>query len=531
MRLSRFLLLATGLIGSATVTHAQSTSRDWRPADRTVLGDFTRVTAVAASLERVFITSPSALLIWRPQERRWEGPFTPPNPRLLARVFGGLTDPLDNSLWLASQDGWVHYQPDIELWDSGIVPDGVRSIAFDADDPASGLFVRTGRGWEQLPRGGITTSPSSGPRRPVAPLTPSEVVRENPALQANAAQILTDRNLRTVRYTAAARSWDGRGWYLGTSGIGTLFLSDAAALPERLTFGLPPGRVGSVVSWVGGVWASNDRTAVSDASLTFVAGDLSDFRTVPGPSAVGTRFGQVRDLAGLGSVLFAATDAGVARVDTKSGDIRLTAESEGLPDARVLGVTARQGRVVAGTAHGAVRLNDASQGEARAVERVAPLFVGAVYGVLPIGDSVWLATGAGVLAALPTTRTAVRPASIASSPSLATPALALATLGDTLVAMGQDQLLWREPRGGRWSAGPSLSGLLGRLRAIVPEGAGLWIAGDRAVGYARVNAPAVLVLRDGDLPGAVNDLAVDDDFLWVATDRGLVRFRLDAIRP
>jgi hypothetical protein len=38
-------------------------------------------------------------------------------------------------------------------------------------------------------------------------------------------------------------------------------------------------------------------------------------------------------------------------------------------------------------------------------------------------------------------------------------------------------------------------------------------------------------LGEGDLPGAVNDLAVDDDYLWAATDGGLVRFRLNVIRP
>jgi len=39
------------------------------------------------------------------------------------------------------------------------------------------------------------------------------------------------------------------------------------------------------------------------------------------------------------------------------------------------------------------------------------------------------------------------------------------------------------------------------------------------------------VLREGDLPGPSRDLAVDETYLWVATDAGLVRFRLDAIRP
>jgi ligand-binding sensor domain-containing protein len=47
----------------------------------------------------------------------------------------------------------------------------------------------------------------------------------------------------------------------------------------------------------------------------------------------------------------------------------------------------------------------------------------------------------------------------------------------------------------------------------------------------RLNGAMVRSLRDGDLPGPANDLAVDRDYLWVATENGLVRFRLDAIRP
>ena len=34
----------------------------------------------------------------------------------------------------------------------------------------------------------------------------------------------------------------------------------------------------------------------------------------------------------------------------------------------------------------------------------------------------------------------------------------------------------------------------------------------------------------GDLPGQVTDIAVDDDYLWVATVRGLVRFSLEVLR-
>jgi hypothetical protein len=57
------------------------------------------------------------------------------------------------------------------------------------------------------------------------------------------------------------------------------------------------------------------------------------------------------------------------------------------------------------------------------------------------------------------------------------------------------------------------------------------VAGDRSLGFTRLGTPPLRPLRDADLPGPVNDLAVDSDYLWVATDRGLVRFRLSVIRP
>jgi ligand-binding sensor domain-containing protein len=118
-----------------------------------------------------------------------------------------------------------------------------------------------------------------------------------------------------------------------------------------------------------------------------------------------------------------------------------------------------------------------------------------------------------------------------SSPSLHAGVIDLAPLADTLVALTRDELLWRNPRSRQWTLGPNLSGLLGRLRRFVADGPGFWVAGDRGVAFARLSTPPLRPLREGDLPGAANDLAVDDEFLWIATDAGLVRFRLSAIRP
>ena len=521
----RCLLLALLAFGSVSSTTAQSLTRDWRPEDRTVVGDFSRVNTIATSSERVFIVSPAGVLIWNPQFQRWDGSFDPPDHGLLALVFSGLADPLDNSLWLARPDGWVHYQPDLQLWDQGTVPDGVLGIAFDQQDPAVGLFVRTRRDWQLLPRGGTIPSPGRPPARPIVPTSVAEAIRSNPILQANAAAILTDNRLRTVRYTAAARSFDNRGWYLGTSGIGALYLPDGAPLPQRLTFGLPSDRVGAVFSWPGGVWAATDRTVLADASLTFVGQDLTEFHSLPGASARGTPFNRVRELAGQGRSVWAATDLGVARAQPADSTVTLVDERRGLPDSRVYSIVSRAGRIVVGTAHGMARVSDSMK-----VERVAPDYSDPVYAVFPAGDSVWAGTPAGLLLSLPGERGLVRPGGM-SSPSFQVPVVDLATLADTLVGLTQDELLWRDPRSRAWTLGPNLSAVMGRLRRFVADGPGFWVAGDRGVGFARLGLPAVQLLRQGDLPGAVNDLAVDQDFLWVATDGGLVRFRLNAIRP
>jgi len=504
---------------------AQSFTRDWRPDERIVIGDFSRVNAIATSVERVYIVAPSAVLVWNPQFHHWEGSFDAPDAALLNRVFIALADPVDNSLWMARQNGWVHYQPDLRIWDQGPVSDGIQTIAFDQNNPGAGLYLRTRRGWQQLPRGGGVPVPSPAPGRPLAPATVEQAIRSNPALQANAAAILTDNRLRSVRYTAAARSFDNRGWYLGTSGIGAMYADDGSAIPERLSFGLPADPVGAVFSWPGGVWAATSRTSVADASLTFVGSDLGEFSSFPGPSAMGTPFDQARDLAGQGKSLWAATNRGVARLDPSADRIDLVDEGRGLPDVRVYSIVSRGGRITVGTERGIARVSDSLE-----VTRIAPAYNDVAYAVFPAGDSTWVGTPTGIRLALPGMANLVRPEGL-TSPSLQVPVIDLAIVGDTLVALTHDGFLWRDPRTRRWALGPNLSALLGRLRRFAPDRSGFWLAGERGVGFARLNAPPLRTLRDGDLPGVVNDLAVDADHLWVATERGLVRFRLSDIRP
>ncbi len=525
MRILGAVLISAAATAATVAAAAQSPSRDWRPEDRTVIGDFSRITSIASSIERVFVTSPTSIVIWQPQFQTWAGPFEPPNQGTLAGVFAALIDPLDQSLWLARSNGWVHYQPELQIWDEGLVPDAIVTIAFDETDPIGGLYIRTRGGWLLLPRGGMVPTPGRPPARPIRPTSVEEVLRQTPTLQTNAAQFLLDSRMRPVRFTAAARSFDNQGWYLGTSGLGLFYLQDAAAIPERVPFGLPSQFVGAVMSWPGGVWAATNRTPQADAAFTFVESGLREFRTVRGLPATGTPFNRVLELAGRDKSVWAATDFGLARMEPAEERIELFDEGRGLPDRRVFDVASRRGRIVVGTARGLARMDDSLR-----VIRVAPGFADAAYAVFPAGDSIWVGTPRGVFLAVPGQEDLVRPEGLASA-SLQVPVFGFATLGDTLVALTRDQMIWRDPRSRAWSIGPNLSGLLGRLRRFAPGGPGFWIAGDRGVGFARLGGSPARALREGDLPGPANDLAVDRDHLWVATEEGLVRFRLDAIRP
>jgi ligand-binding sensor domain-containing protein len=523
----KYLLLA--LLGTlfAPSLQAQVSGRDWPTSDRVVIGDFTRITSVAAAQDRVFVTSPTSLLIWNPQFRQWEGPIIPPDPTTLDRVFNALVDPLDNSLWLARVDGWAHYDAAIQLWDRGTVGGNVQDIAFDLDAPASGLFLRSGGSWFLVPRGGAVAIPSQGPGRPLRPASVQDAMSANPILQTNSAQVLLDNRLSAARYTVAARSFDGLGWYLGTSGLGLLYLQDGGIMPQRLTFGLPGETVGATFAAPGGIWVSTDRTTNSAAGLAFVASDLSGFNWVQGQQGFGLPFAHVRKIVGLNSDLWAATDGGLARINPENGRVDMIDEGRGLPDNRVYTVATRRGLLVVGTARGMAMVREGKP------ERLAPEFVDPVYAlaISPAGDTIWTGTPRGLLATIPGDPAPTLPAELNTVATLGEPVISLMWQRDTLVALTEDRVLWRDARLKNWWNGPTISPTLGRLRAVVSGAGGLWVAGERGVALVPFNAIPARVLRvPADLPGAPYDVAIDDDYLWVATERGLVRFRLDAIR-
>lgn len=513
------------LFGCAPAVAAQIPTRDWSPAERAVLGDFTVINAVAAASDRVFVVSPSSLAVWRPDYRRWEGPYQPREPRLLRDVFAAIVDPLDNSVWLARPGGWVHYEPDLDLWSAGTASARVQGLAFDLESAVSGVLLQTAAGWMQVPRGGVMAVPVPAPAQPVRGGSVQELLRSNPSLQASGARFLLDGRLRAARITSVARSFDRVGWYVGTSGVGLLYLREGAGIPDPIPFGIAGDNLGAVFAAPGGVWVASDRAGDAPAALSFVASDLSDFHSLLGPPATGLPFTQVRRLLGMGSSLWAATDYGVARIDPASGRVELIDDRRGLPDSRIYAIAARRGWIAVGTAHGAARITDSAE-----VIRIAPSFSDPAYAVAIAGDTTWLGTASGLFFTLSRDGELVQPAALGRSPVAREPVVALAWLGEILVALTEDRIMARRPNG-TWSFGPVLSTQVGRLRALAPDDGGVWVAGERGVGFARLDLPIVRPLLPGDLPGEPRDVAVDADYIWIATSAGLVRFARDAVRP
>ncbi|HEX5633260.1 MAG TPA: hypothetical protein VFX50_08530, partial [Gemmatimonadales bacterium] len=147
------------------------------------------------------------------------------------------------------------------------------------------------------------------------------------------------------------------------------------------------------------------------------------------------------------------------------------------------------------------------------------------------GDTLWIGSRDGVVAAPLGAKGAGRTPGLRASASLRASVVGLARLTDTLVALTVDQLLWRTPGTDEWRLGPLLSPTLGRLSAFVPYRDGFFVAGDRGLAWVPLDGGPMRPLLGPEHPGRIRDLAIDDEFLWVGTERGLVRWRIRSIAP
>lgn len=501
----------------------------WRPEDRTVIGEMLHIFTVASSYERLYVVSADQLLIRDAGRSEWQGPFAGPGLARAQDARGALVDPLDRSLWIVTTAGWLHYDPTLDLWDQGFTGEAILSAGFDRSRPVDGLYLRTGSGWKVATRNGGSAFPAAEPPRAtefVRAMTLDDAARANPQLAGAFSGTLMGPGFRPVRLTSAAPAGDQSGWWLGTDGSGLLWLPFGSTSPEPRPWGMPGPVVGAVFAVPGGAWAVTDRSFGTGAALVQIPNDLASTKWFFGDQVFGQPFRQVRALHVVDSLLWLGTDQGALALNTRGERVRWLTEAEGLADKRILSIAAGRGRVVFGTAAGVAELTDSG------VVRIAPAYVSPAYAVAIAGDTTWVGTPNGLFAATP------NEADLRQAPGwdalllTRTPVTALLWRGDTLVALTEHSVLWRDPRNGAWTAGPDPSTLLGHGRALADGDDGVWIAGSLGAGFARLGGPVERQLRVGsDLPAESWDVSVEGEWLWVATSNGLVRFRRQAVEP
>jgi ligand-binding sensor domain-containing protein len=347
-------------------------------------------------------------------------------------------------------------------------------------------------------------------------LTVEAALASAPVVDALRAAILTDERLRVNQFTSAAATPDRPEIFFGTNGVGLVRVDKQTGEWDVLTYGLLAPSVGAVASAPNGVWAaSNARPGASRRGVTWVASDLSATRSLEGGrAALGFSFLYSRRLIAAGNQLWLATEQGVLRIDSSTFASRLF----DLPDASAL-ASSRSG-IWVGTTRGLSLITADER-----VQDVGPSGI-TITSLLAAGDTLWVGTNAGVGQVLPGATAITTPVELVDRPSLRVTVYALGRLQDTIAMATARELLWRNPTTQVWTAVP-LPLTLGTPTALVADQDGaLWIGGTRGLAQADISSGFVhLHSVPLEVPAAVRDLASDRDFLWAATDSGLVRIR------
>ncbi len=493
-------------------------SSRWRPDERVLVSDFSVVTAVAASPFTLYAATTHGLLIYDRRTQHWALPVTTLDGYPSEPVRTALADPVDDAVWLGTTSGWARYDATIRRWDSGIVPGGVIDFLADARDPASGIFVKSPLGWSFLPRGGLIPEPGHPlppAGRQVGPLSADQAMARAPIAEAMRALILTDPRLRTYHYTSAALSPDKTDLYFGTDGFGVVRVDPITGQWTNLEIGLLAPRAGAIAAGKGGVFV---------ATNAGVGEDLSQSRRLEGGVTPGMNFFQSRKLLVAGDAVWLATDQGLWKVDPQGGRGRHFNAMDGLPSDNILALAPAPDGVWVGTDRGLAVITAGDK-----IVRVGA-FANPVLSLLAIRETLWVGSTVGLGVLPPGVSEPGVPPELASQPSLKTAIIALARVRDTIILATSDHLAWRDPGTGKWTVEAG-RGDLGQVMAMAGADDGVWIAGSSGVAFWTPARGHFQVLHvPYDVPAGARDLALDPNYLWIATDSGVVRFDRDAAR-
>jgi len=531
IRISLLVPLATA---AAAPAPGQTGSRLWRPEERVLIGDMGVVEAVAADENVLYVVTRTGIGVYDLRFDRWQPPVTVLDGYVPSPALAALVDPTDQSLWLGTVNGVVNYSPRMRWYQTTAVAGGAAELMVDREDAFAGVYLLNRSGWQFLPRGGVMPRPvTSLPpvARQIRTVSPQQVVARHPEIETMRLGTLLDDRMRSFRYTAAAEVSLRGLVFLGTDGLGVVRYDVGIASLEVLPFGLLAPGASALALAPGGVWVGSDGRS-SRSGFTLVGSDLQRFSFEEGPRVTGLGMGAVHAMTLHDEALWAAADGGVVVVGPE-GTGRITTV-QGLPAGRALSLAPGTGGVWIGTERGVAFVHDDGT-VARAGEQLSSR-VNALAFEGDGADGVWVGSRVGLGLAWAGSDRVVVPPDVARVPELGEPVVAVALNELVLVAALRDRIVWRwRTEGGGPAAGDGWLverriAELGELTSVACDGDAVWLGGSRGFAVYRPATRAfAFYAAPGDVPGVVWDVVVDDRYLWLATEGGLVRVEKRAI--
>lgn len=503
-----------------------------RDEDVLLLPRFSDVTGIAASRRYVFVAGTRGLAIYDAQFNWWLPP-RPGVPRVSGMRTAMAADPVADAVWIGGVGEVRYYQPATDFTVRVPIPGVVEVIGFSRTDPGRGAWVRSGGTWLQVTTTGSAMPASSSPGDVVIAPDLAEVYRRFPALRDLGANITRDDRLREWPVTVGTVAPDRSEVFLGTQGNGIYRVDPNFMRGQQLPFGLLSDGAGAVVRASDGIWvapAGGTSGLRPRGGLTFVRGDLQEWRWIEAErdDLLGTA--AANDLALRGSVAWVASDVGVARIDTRASRPQAARWSllNGLPDDRALAVEPREGGAWVGTARGLAWVSDTGRVQATAARVGETIASGVpVRALLATGDTLWMGTDAGLLLLPPgERRTPVRSALQQQDGRLAGRVSAFASSDSVVVVgLGLGDVVRIDRRNGsllpRTGAGDLQ--LAGPVLAMAMDARSLFVVGERGVAAIDRDGGSARFVSLSELGSEAFDVTLTPDAAWVATRAGVVR--------
>ena len=521
--------MALGLLPVASV-HAQDV-RPWRSGDRVLITAFHRLGAVTSDLSRVYAASPHGIQVYDHTLSQWEIPIMlPPHfsghdpPSALA--YDGAGD----LLWVGTRRGELFvYHLHLQRWDSyGAVAKGPVLQLVPAQRHGNVLYVQNPTGWVrvqkdvgsaervlpgQLPPEARERSGSVGER----------IARADPFFHALSGTLSMDDRLRRWPITDFEPAHIPDQYWVATDGGSLLDLDVHSFTVQPMSFGLLTRGSGAVMDDGGKLWFGGDgrgtRLGVSRSDTALQRWQHFEARYDAAPA------GYVNDILPTSEAVWFAAEDGLFRFDRDTEGWWRAGQRDGLPGEEVLALAPTEEGVWAGTGNGLVAISD--DGELLD----GPFLTGVrVNRLVLAGDTLWLATTAGAFQ-LPASDTL--PGELTRLPGTEEhPGLRGLVLdirpGQSEAFLLTDRALYRFD-GAEW-VGPEEEALVnsfGRLHRMALADDQLWLAADRGVlRWDRLDGSWYEYHIGPDInEGPVTQILPAGDHVWVATPGGAMRLR------